>query len=93
MFEDAIKELDSMGLPYTEGEDGILTIDISSADKTDVVNIVSFLNSNGLDYTISDESIIVQSGMPMEQPAAAEVGAAENEATSDAMSDAFAGMM
>ena len=70
MFEDAINELDAMGIPYVENEDGSLSIDISDADKTDVVNIVSFLNNNGLDYTIDDVSIVVMGGEPIaEEPA------------------------
>lgn len=70
MFEDAISELDAMGIPYVENEDGSLSIDISDADKTDVVNIVSFLNDNGLDYTIDDVSIVVIGGEPIaEEPA------------------------
>lgn len=70
MFEDAISELDAMGIPYVENEDGSLSIDISDADKTDVVNIVSFLNNNGLDYTIDDVSIVVMGGEPIaEEPA------------------------
>jgi len=59
MFEEAISELEMMGIPYEESEDGTLSIDISDADKTDVVNIVSFLNDNMLDYTIDADSIVV----------------------------------
>ena len=69
MFEQAICELDAMGIPYAENEDGTLVIDISTADKVDVVNIVSFLNDNGLEYAIDADSITVQSGTPvMEEP-------------------------
>lgn len=67
MFEEAINQLESMGIPYTESEDGSLTIDISGADKSDLVTIISFLNDNGLDYTIDAESIVVTSlGEPVE---------------------------
>ena len=75
MFEDAINELDSMGIPYMENEDGSLTIDIENADKTDVVNIVSFLNDNGLDYTIDDVSIVVMGGEIIEEDPAEDTGA------------------
>lgn len=75
MFEDAISELDAMGIPYVENEDGSLSIDISDADKTDVVNIVSFLNDNGLDYTIDDVSIVVMGGEPIAEEPAEDTGA------------------
>lgn len=62
MFEDAIAQLDSMGIPYTDNGDGTMTIDIATADKTQVVDIVSFLNDNMLEYTISQDTIIVSGG-------------------------------
>lgn len=65
MFEEAINELEAMGIPYVENEDGSLVIDIEDADKTDVVNIVAFLNDNALDYTIDATSIVVM-GFGME---------------------------
>lgn len=63
MFEEAIAQLDSMGIPYTENEDGSLLIDISGADKTDVVTIISFLNDNALEFSITADEITVH-GMP-----------------------------
>lgn len=81
MFEDAIRELDAMGLPYEESEDGTLTIDISGADKTDVVNVVAFLNDNGLDYTIDAESIVVM--LEMVEPEMDEEMPAFDEAAAD----------
>lgn len=63
MFEEAIAQLDSMGIPYTENEDGSLVIDISGADKTDLVSIISFLNDNALTFSISADEIVVE-GMP-----------------------------
>lgn len=68
MFEQAIAELESMGIPYTENEDGSMVIDISDADKTDVVTIVAFLNDNGMTYSITADSIQVDSmGAPEEE--------------------------
>jgi len=85
MFEQAIAELDAMGIPYAENEDGSLVIDISEADKTDVVNIVSFLNENGLSYTIDANSIQVDSmGAPAEMP--------EDEMTLPPIDEAFGEM-
>lgn len=83
MFEQAISELEAMGLSYQENEDGTLVIDISTADKTDVVTIVGFLNDNGMDYTITADAITVM-GMPEpEMP----------EEDDMAMEDAMAGAM
>lgn len=68
MFEQAIAELETMGIPYVENEDGSMTIDISQADKTDVVQIVGFLNDTGLTYTIDANTIEVASlGEPLEE--------------------------
>lgn len=88
MFEDAINELDAMGLPYIENEDGSLTIDIESADKTDVVNVISFLNNNGLEYTIDATTIVVMS-LGAVEPVEEEAGL-EDAAMGE---DILAGMM
>jgi flagellar biosynthesis/type III secretory pathway M-ring protein FliF/YscJ len=89
MFEDAIRELDSMGIPYAENEDGTLVIDISSADKTDVVTIVSFLNDQGMEYTIDADSISLAA--PMEAPVEP-TAEPDTTATGAAMTDAMGGM-
>ena len=70
MYEQAIQQLDSMGIPYTENEDGTMVIDISGADKTDVVTIVGFLNDAAISYTITADSITLTIPMeaPMEEP-------------------------
>jgi hypothetical protein len=69
MFEQAINELEAMGIPYAENEDGTLVIDISDADKTDVVTIVAFLNDNGMEYSIDAESISLMAPIePVEEP-------------------------
>ena len=88
MFEQAIAELESMGIPYTENEDGSMVIDISDADKTDVVTIVAFLNDNGMTYSITADSIEVASmGAPEE-----EMPAEEDEASSAGIDAAMEGM-
>lgn len=73
MFEDAIMELEAMGVDYTESEDGTLTIQIESVDKTDLITIISFLNDNGLDYTIDATTIVVMGGDIMEPDEDAEL--------------------
>ncbi len=82
MFEQAISELDAMGLPYQENEDGTLVIDISTADKTDVVTIVGFLNDNGMNYTIDANAITVMGAPEFEAPA-------EESPVEDAMAGAM----
>ena len=87
MFEQAIAELESMGIPYAENEDGSLVIDISDADKTDVVTIVAFLNDNGMTYSITADSIQVDSmGDPVEEMPA------EDEVPMPALDAAMEGM-
>ena len=66
MFEEAIMELDAMGVDYSETEDGGLIIDIENVDKTDLVTIISFLNDNGIAYNIDATSITVE-GMGAEE--------------------------
>lgn len=84
MFEEAINELESMGIPYSENEDGTLVIDIASADKTDVVTIVSFLNDNMLEYSIDANTITVLMPMGLEE---------EEVEDTDITEDAMAGAM
>lgn len=81
MFEEAINELENMGLNYTETEDGTLVIDISDADKTDVVTVVSFLNDRAMSYTIDADAITVT--MPMGDAPVAEDTMMDPAAMSD----------
>ena len=83
MFEQAISELEAMGLSYQENEDGTLVIDISTADKTDVVTIVGLLKDNGMEYTITADAITVMGAPELEMP----------EEDDMAMEDAMAGAM
>lgn len=88
MFEEAIAELESMGIPYAENEDGSMVIDISDADKTDVVTIVAFLNDYGLTYSITADSIQVDSVGGLEE----EMDTEEEEASMPALDAAMEGM-
>lgn len=67
MFEELIVELDSMGLPYTEDyEMGVMNIDITNASKIDVIDVITTIDSYGMEYTIDATNITVQSGTPVE---------------------------
>lgn len=89
MFEEAINELEAMGIPYQENEDGTLAIDISGADKTDVVTIVSFLNDRGISYSIDAETINVSAPAAPVEAASAEGEAAPEDAMAAAMSQMY----
>lgn len=63
MFEDLIVQLDEFGVTYTEDYDiGTLTIDISSVDKSVLIEIIMALNNGGYMFTIDDSSITVEGG-------------------------------
>ena len=59
MYEEAINQLEAMGVPFTENEDGTIVIDVSEQDGTTVAEIVGFLNDNMLEYTIEGSNITV----------------------------------
>ena len=59
MYEEAISQLESMGVPFVENEDGTIVIDISEQDGTTVAEIVGFLNENMIEYTIDGSNITV----------------------------------
>lgn len=59
MYEEAISQLESMGVPFVENEDGTIVIDISEQDGTTVADIVGFLNENMIEYTIEGSNITV----------------------------------
>lgn len=59
MYEEAINQLETMGVPYVENEDGTIVIDVSEQDGTTVAEIVGFLNDNMLEYTIEGSNITV----------------------------------
>lgn len=88
MFDQVVQELEAMGIPYVEEVDGSVIMDISTADKTDVVTIISYLNDNFIEFTIDADSITAfvggleeASGMP-----------AQDEVTPDPMDEALKGM-
>lgn len=59
MYEEAIRQLESMGVPFVENEDGTIVIDISEQDGTTVADIIGFLNENMIEYTIEGSNITV----------------------------------
>jgi hypothetical protein len=61
MYEEAINQLESMGAPFVENEDGTIVIDISEQAGTTVADIVGFLNENMIEYTIEGSNITVLS--------------------------------
>lgn len=67
MFEEIIATLEEIGVEYTEDYDaGSLTINIADIDKSDLIAIISTLNSLGEMFEITDTEIIVNSTMEME---------------------------
>lgn len=59
MYEEIINEIEAMGLDYVDNEDGTITVDIAELDKVDIVNAVSMLNANMVNYDISEDSITI----------------------------------
>ena len=67
MYEEAITQLENMGVPFIENEDGTIVIDISEQEGTTVADIVGFLNDNVIDYSISGTDIIVSAMVEAEE--------------------------
>lgn len=60
MIEDVIALLDQLGVDYDEDyETELLTISIADVDKAGVVEIISALLANELEFDISDTDITV----------------------------------
>lgn len=59
MYEEIINEIEAMGLDYVDNEDGTITVNIAELDKVDIVNAVSMLNANMINYDISEDSITI----------------------------------
>ena len=60
MIEDVITLLDQLGVDYDEDyETELLTISITDVDKSGVVEIISTLLTNGLEFDITDTDITV----------------------------------
>lgn len=59
MYEEIINEIEAMGLDYVDNEDGTITVNIAELDKVDIVNAVSMLNDNMVEYDISEDSITI----------------------------------
>ena len=67
MFEEIIAALEELGVEYTEDYDaGSLTIDIADIDKSNLIAIISTLNSLGEMFEITDTEIVVNSTLEME---------------------------
>ena len=67
MFEEIIAALEELGVEYTEDYDaGSLTIDIANIDKSNLIAIISTLNSLGEMFEITDTEIVVNSTLEME---------------------------
>ena len=67
MFEEIIAALEELGVGYTEDYDaGSLTIDIADIDKSNLIAIISTLNSLGEMFEITDTEIVVNSTLEME---------------------------
>ena len=63
MIEDVIALLDQLGVDYDEDyETEILTISIADVDKEGVVEIISMLLTNALEFDIDAENITVTLG-------------------------------
>ena len=60
MIEDVIALLDQLGVDYDEDyETELLTISITDVEKDGVVEIISALLTNGLEFDISETDITV----------------------------------
>lgn len=69
MFDDIIMQLDDMGAQYTEDyETGSLTVDVGALDKLTLINVIQLANDSGLDFTIDEASMVIQTGAPAELP-------------------------
>lgn len=73
MFEEIIAALEELGVEYTEDYDaGSLTIDIADIDKSNLIAIISTLNSLGEMFEITDTEIVVNSTLEMQSEEEAE---------------------
>lgn len=79
MIEDVIALLDQLGVDYDEDyETELLTISIADVDKEGVVEIISTLLANALEFDIDDVNITVSLGDDMGEDVGEEyAGAAE----------------
>lgn len=65
MLEDLMMSFSEMGINYTEDGEGGMTVDISTIDKTMLIEVINIINDYGLDFTIDANSIVIN-GMPAE---------------------------
>ena len=93
MFEDIIVSLDEMGVQYTENYDdsvdaSTLTIDISSVDKVQLIEIIQLANASSFEFTVDESSLIITgTNGPAEAPV---LDTPEEYPAEDAQEAAFA---
>lgn len=68
MYEDLIRLLEELGVDFTENEDGSITVSIADVDKMDLIDIITFLNDNNMEYNLDENSIeVYTAGAPEEE--------------------------
>lgn len=87
MLEDLMMSFSEMGINYTEDGEGGMTVDISTIDKTMLIEVINIINDYGLEFTIDANSIVIN-GMPAEQPVEPEEDV-QDIALDDAMGGLF----
>lgn len=86
MLEDLMMSFSEMGINYTEDGQGGMTVDISTIDKTMLIEVINLINDNGLEFTIDANSIVIN-GVSAEPVEPAED--IQDIALDDAMGDLF----
>lgn len=87
MLEDLMMSFSEMGINYTEDGEGGMTVDISTIDKTMLIEVINIINDNGLEFTIDENSIVIN-GMTAE-PIEPEEEDIQDIALDDAMGGLF----
>ena len=88
MLEDLMMSFSEMGINYNEDGQGGMTVDISTIDKTTLIEVINVINDNGLEFTIDANSIVIN-GMPAEPVEPVEP---EEDIQDLALDDAMGGM-
>lgn len=85
MLEDLMMSFSEMGINYNEDGQGGMTVDISTIDKTTLIEVINVINDNGLEFTIDANSIVINgvSAEPVEP---------EEDIQDLALDDAMGGM-
>lgn len=85
MLEDLMMSFSEMGVNYTEDDQGGMTVDISTIDKTMLIEVINIINDYGLEFTIDADSIVINGGT-------AEPIEPEEDIQDIALDDAMGGM-